>query len=127
LFAKPGKPSQHHRGDLRSAARFSADGRTLTAASGTLLHRLTVPSLAALPTVRLEMNPTGPFVLGPDAEVAVGVTDDPKQVAVCDAASGRRKATLASPAKVLHLSVTRDGKTVVAACDDGCLRLWHLD
>ena len=153
--ARPARPPAQlrTRGPSRSDLQFSADGSLLLYVVAARVVRREVPGLKATHTaVRLDLDLTGPVVLGPDGNFVVGLGDGGRFVAVWDAGTGRRKALLAFPATTLYglaipraevagplarllgvadpriysLSVTRDGSRVAAACDDARLRLWQV-
>jgi hypothetical protein len=126
---KPGNPKQVPAGPrVRTQFQFTPDGKKVVAVVGGVIRRWQVPSLQEDNTrVKVEVALRAPVIIGPAARAIVGVGDTPTNLAVCDAATGKRRAVLVGLDAVPYsLTVTRDGNTVAAACRDGSLRSWRL-
>jgi hypothetical protein len=123
--AKPDKPVQVDCGARVSLLQFAPDGHLLGIVGYSRL-RWEVPTLKQVGVVVLD-QPGGHFVFLPTGPLRVFRGDDPKTLLISDAITGQPKAELiGAPAKIATFSVTSDGHTVAAACEDGSLCLWQV-
>jgi WD40 repeat protein len=110
-----------------SSVDFSPDGEALvTGGDGGEIRRWSVKNLPTHAQLQFELDDVGPIAFFPDG-VRLALADVDRTVKVFDTTTDRLAAVLKGLAqRPRFLAVSRNGKSVAAAGDDGVVLLWDM-